>query len=290
MKNLVKFKEQGFCYGVSRSIEIVNKILDNPNTKKPIFLLGSLVHNKHVNDLFLEKGVLILDGCSRLEMLDKIDKGTVIITAHGASQNVFSKAKSKNLDIVDATCPYVTKTVEVIKEYVSKGYNLAYIGKMNHPEVEAIIDDIPCATIIEDGKEIPLLSKNKYILAHQTTLSDYDVNQMQNKIMKKYSNVELLKQICIFPQKRQEEINEHKFPKDSNIAIVVGDNKSNNATKLKELLIRREMGDVVMLNEVVDLNEINFEKYNNIYIASGTSTPMDLVERVYNKIKGEIYE
>ena len=290
MKNLVKFKEQGFCYGVSRSIEIVNKILDNPNTKKPIFLLGSLVHNKHVNDLFLEKGVLILDGCSRLEMLDKIDKGTVIITAHGASQNVFSKAKSKNLDIVDATCPYVTKTVEVIKEYVSKGYNLAYIGKMNHPEVEAIIDDIPCATIIEDGKEIPLLSKNKYILAHQTTLSDYDVNQMQSKIMKKYSNVELLKQICIFPQKRQEEINEYKFPKDSNIAIVVGDNKSNNATKLKELLIRREIGDVVMLNEVVDLDEINFEKYNNIYIASGTSTPMDLVERVYNKIKGEIYE
>ena len=290
MKNLVKFKEQGFCYGVSRSIEIVNKILDNPNTKKPIFLLGSLVHNKHVNDLFLEKGVLILDGCSRLEMLDKIDKGTVIITAHGASQNVFSKAKSKNLDIVNATCPYVTKTVEVIKEYVSKGYNLAYIGKMNHPEVEAIIDDIPCATIIEDGKEIPLLSKNKYILAHQTTLSDYDVNQMQSKIMKKYSNVELLKQICIFPQKRQEEINEYKFPKDGNIAIVVGDNKSNNATKLKELLIRREMGDVVMLNEVVDLDEINFEKYNNIYIASGTSTPMDLVERVYNKIKGEIYE
>lgn len=290
MKNLVKFKEQGFCYGVSRSIEIVNKILDNPNTKKPIFLLGSLVHNKHVNDLFLEKGVLILDGCSRLEMLDKIDKGTVIITAHGASQNVFSKAKSKNLDIVNATCPYVTKTVEVIKEYVSKGYNLAYIGKMNHPEVEAIIDDIPCATIIEEGKEIPLLSKNKYILAHQTTLSDYDVNQMQSKIMKKYSNVELLKQICIFPQKRQEEINEYKFPKDSNIAIVVGDNKSNNATKLKELLIRREMGDVVMLNEVVDLDEINFEKYNNIYIASGTSTPMDLVERVYNKIKGEIYE
>ena len=86
------------------------------------------------------------------------------------------------------------------------------------------------------------------------------------RLWKKYSNVELLKQICIFPQKRQEEINEYKFPKDSNIAIVVGDNKSNNATKLKELLIRREIGDVVMLNEVVDLNEINFEKYNNIYI------------------------
>ena len=104
------------------------------------------------------------------------------------------------------------------------------------------------------------------------------------KLKKEYDDIVLERTKVI------EEINEYKFPKDSNIAIVVGDNKSNNATKLKELLIRREMGDVVMLNEVVDLDEINFEKYNNIYIASGTSTPMDLVERVYNKIKGEIYE
>lgn len=290
MKKIIKFKEQGFCFGVSRSIEVVSKVLENSQTKKPIYLLGNLVHNKHVNDFFLEKGVIILDGCTRLKMLDSIESGTVIITAHGASQKVFEKAKEKGLNVVDATCPYVTKTVDVIKEHVEKGYKLAYIGKLNHPEVEAICDDVMDTIVIEENKEIPALSNGKYIVAHQTTLSDYDVRHTLDKITKQYPNVFLLKQICVFPEKRQQEINNYVFPKEKNIAIVVGDLKSNNATKLKELLLRKEMGEVVMLNEVEDLDKIKFNKYDNVYIASGTSTPIDLVDKIYNKLEGELYE
>lgn len=290
MKQIIKFKEQGFCYGVSRSIELVNKILEDHNTIRPIYLLGSLVHNKHVNDFFVEKGIIILDGCTRLKMLDQVESGTVIITAHGASQKVFEKAKEKKLNIVDATCPYVTKTVDVIKEYVNNGYKLAYVGKLNHPEVEAICDDIPSTVVVEENKDIPVLSKGKYILAHQTTLSDYDVRHTLNKVMTKYKNVELLKQICVFPEKRQQEINKYNFPDDLNLAIVVGDTKSNNATKLKELLLRKHMGDVIMVNSVDELSNINYHKYNNIYIASGTSTPINIVEQIYNKLKGELNE
>lgn len=290
MKKIIKFKEQGFCFGVSRSIELVQKALDNPNTKKPIYLLGSLVHNKHVNDYFLEQGVIIFEGCTRLKMLDKVSDGTVIISAHGASHKVFAKAKEKNLDIIDATCPYVTKTVEAIKEHVAKGYKLAYIGKLNHPEVEAICDDIPSTIVIEENKALPKLSSDKYILAHQTTLSDYDVRHTLDKVLKQYPNVLLLKQICIFPEKRQQEINNFVFPKKNNLAIVVGDTKSNNATKLKELLLRKEMGEVVMLNDLDSLLKINYHSYDNIYIASGTSTPMDLVDKIYSKLKGELNE
>lgn len=290
MKKIIKFKEQGFCFGVSRSIELVLKVLENNQTKKPIYLLGNLVHNKHVNDFFLEKDVIILGECTRLKMLDSIESGTVIVTAHGVSQKVFEKAKEKGLDIVDATCPYVTKTVEVIKDHVKKGYKLAYIGKLNHPEVEAICDDVKGTVVIEENKDIPALTGGKYILAHQTTLSDYDVRHILEKVIKQYPNVELLKQICIFPEKRQREINNFVFPKEKNIAIVVGDVKSNNATKLKELLIRKNMGDVVMLNEVDDLDKIKFNKYDNVYIASGTSTPIDLVDKIYNKLEGELYE
>ena len=290
MKKIIKFKEQGFCFGVSRSIELVQKALDNPKTKKPIYLLGSLVHNKHVNDYFLEQGVIIFEGCTRLKMLDKVSDGTVIITAHGASHKVFAKAKEKNLDIIDATCPYVTKTVEAIKEHVAKGYKLAYIGKLNHPEVEAICDDIPSTIVIEENKALPKLSSDKYILAHQTTLSDYDVRHTLDKVLKQYPDVLLLKQICIFPEKRQQEINNFVFPKENNLAIVVGDTKSNNATKLKELLLRKEMGEVVMLNDLDSLLKINYHSYDNIYIASGTSTPMDLVDKIYSKLKGELNE
>ena len=290
MKNVIKFKEQGFCYGVSRSIEIVKNILKDVATPRPIYLLGSLVHNKRVNDYFKLKGVTVLNSGTRCEMLDQIESGTVIITAHGASEKVYAKAKSKGLNIVDATCPYVTKTVEKIKEKVNEGYHLAYIGKMNHPETETVIDDIPNVVIIEQNKDLPKLTEDKYILAHQTTLSEYDVKYTLDAVLKKYKNVELLKQICMFPEKRQKEINEYDFPKAKNLAIVVGDTKSNNSTKLKELLERKKMGDVVMLNSLNELSNINFDVYENIYLVSGTSTPISLVDNIYNKIIGEKYE
>ena len=290
MKNVIKFKEQGFCYGVSRSIEIVKNILKDVATPRPIYLLGSLVHNKRVNDYFKLQGVTVLNSGTRCEMLEQIESGTVIITAHGASEKVYAKAKTKGLNIVDATCPYVTKTVEKIKEKVKEGYHLAYIGKMNHPETETVIDDIPNAVIIEQNKDLPKLTEDKYILAHQTTLSEYDVKYTLDAVLKKYKNVELLKQICMFPEKRQKEINEYDFPKAKNLAIVVGDTKSNNSTKLKELLERKKMGDVVMLNSLKELSNINFDVYENIYLVSGTSTPISLVDNIYNKIIGEKYE
>ena len=105
---IIKFKEQGFCFGVSRSIEIVKKAISSEKTKRPIYLLGSLVHNKHVNDYFTKLGIILLNDETRLKMLDKVDSGTVIITAHGVSHKVIDKAKSKGLDIIDATCPVCT--------------------------------------------------------------------------------------------------------------------------------------------------------------------------------------
>ena len=81
---------------------------------------------------------------------------------------------------------------------------------MNHPETETVIDDIPNVVIIEQDKDLPKLTKDKYILAHQTTLSEYDVKHTLDAVLKKYKNVELLKQICMFPEKRQKEINEYE--------------------------------------------------------------------------------
>lgn len=287
MKNIIKFKEQGFCFGVSRSIAIVEKTLFNEHTKKPIYLLGHLVHNKHVNDYFTSKGVIVLNNKTRLEMLDLVNEGTVIITAHGVSSKVIEKAKTKGLDIVDATCPYVTKTVNVIKEKVKEGYHLAYIGKVGHPEVETIIDEIENVTIIEENKELSEIPNKKCILAHQTTLSDYDVKSTLEKVINKYPHVELLEQICMFPEKRQQEINTYCFPNGKNLGIVVGDRMSNNATKLKELLERRKLDKVVMINDVRELELINTNSFDNIFIASGTSTPINIVEDIYKKLRGE---
>lgn len=285
MKKVIKFKEQGFCFGVSRSIEITQKAIDNPNTKKPIYLLGHLVHNHYVNDHFSNMGVIVLNSKTRYEMLDQVNSGTIIITAHGVSTKVLDKARKKGLDIVDATCPYVTKTVEKIKEKANNGYHILYIGKINHPEVETIQDEIKDSIIIEQNKKLPKIPKGKCVLAHQTTLSDYDVKSISEVLCKKYKNIELLEQVCIFPEKRQQEINNYDFSKERNLVIVVGDKISNNATKLVELVERKKIGDVMMFTDSSSVNNINFNKYDYIYITSGTSTPITIVDEIYNKIK-----
>lgn len=287
MKNVIKFNEQGFCFGVSRSIEIVNNVLKNNNVKKPIYLLGHLVHNFHVNDYFASLGIIILNEQTRLKMLDQINSGTVIITAHGVSNKVIEKAKNKGLDIVDATCPYVIKTVNNIKNKSKEGFKILYIGKTNHPETETIIDEIEDVIVIDQNKSIPKIKNvdTKYILAHQTTLSDYDVKNIASALCKKYSNIEVLEQVCIFPEKRQQEINNYMFPNESNLIIVVGDKISNNATKLVEITKRKNVGDVIMLSNCSEVDKVNVSNYDNIYITSATSTPLSIVDEIYNEIK-----
>ena len=285
MKKVIKFKEQGFCFGVSRSIEITQKAIDNPNTKKPIYLLGHLVHNHYVNDHFSNMGVIVLNSKTRYEMLNQVNSGTIIITAHGVSTKVLDKAMKKGLDIVDATCPYVTKTVEKIKEKANNGYHILYIGKINHPEVETIQDEIEDSIIIEQNKKLPKIPKGKCVLAHQTTLSDYDVKSISEVLCKKFKNIELLEQVCIFPEKRQQEINNYEFSEERNLVIVVGDEISNNATKLVELVRRKKIGDVLMFTDALSIDKIDLDNYDYIYIASGTSTPISIVDEIYNKIK-----
>ena len=285
MKKVIKFKEQGFCFGVSRSIEITQKAIDNPNTKKPIYLLGHLVHNHYVNDHFSNMGVIVLNSKTRYEMLNQVNSGTIIITAHGVSTKVLDKARKKGLDIVDATCPYVTKTVEKIKEKANNGYHILYIGKINHPEVETIQDEIKDSIIIEQNKKLPKIPKGKCVLTHQTTLSDYDVKSISEVLCKKFKNIELLEQVCIFPEKRQQEINNYEFSEERNLVIVVGDEISNNATKLVELVRRKKIGDVLMFTDALSIDKIDLDNYDYIYIASGTSTPISIVDEIYNKIK-----
>lgn len=290
MKQVIKFKEQGFCYGVSRSISIVDATISDPTIPRPIYLLGDLVHNHYVNDYFSKKGVLVLGGKTRLEMLDRIDTGTVVFTAHGVSEKVRKKALDKGLTIVDATCPYVEKTVAKIREQAYLGKTLIYVGKKNHPEVETIISDFDKVIIIDEtAKKCPKIKDKKVILAHQTTLSDYDVSEITKVILKTNPQVEVLKQVCIFPEKRQQEINNFDFPKAGNLIIIVGDQNSNNVSKLKELALRKNVGDVVMIDSLEELDQkCQIKRYDNIYIGSGTSTPIIKVDEIYNEVKKRI--
>lgn len=138
-----KITPRGYCYGVVDAMVIARNAALDKTLPRPIFILGMIVHNKHVTDAFEEDGIITLDGPNRMEILQKVESGTVIFTAHGVSPEVRELARQKGLVSIDATCPDVTVTHDLIAEKTKEGYDIIYIGKKNHPEPEGAIGVAP---------------------------------------------------------------------------------------------------------------------------------------------------
>jgi len=142
---------RGYCKGVVRAIQIVEACLEDPLVPKPIHVLGMIVHNKFVVDGLTSKGAITLyeDHKSRLELLENITSGTVIVTAHGISRSVIDAIRHKGLYFVDATCQDVYRTHLLIEDYLLKGYHVLYLGKKSHPETEGVLGIDDKITLIE---------------------------------------------------------------------------------------------------------------------------------------------
>ncbi len=127
--DVIKISPRGYCYGVVDAMVIAKNASLDKTLPRPIYILGMIVHNKHVTDAFEEDGIYTLDGTNRLEILKQVEKGTVIFTAHGVSPEVRKAAEEKGLVTIDATCPDVTKTHDLIRKVKAEGYHVIYIGK-----------------------------------------------------------------------------------------------------------------------------------------------------------------
>ena len=291
--NIIKLKEQGFCYGVKRAIKLVVNAVNDTNIKKPIYLLGNLVHNSHIDDLLKELGVIVITGDIRLSMLDNIpNASTVVFSAHGVSQKVKVKAKQKDMFIIDTTCPYVEQTFKLIeKEAITS--DIYFIGKSNHPESIAA-SEISDHVFILDPKNIynEKINKDKLKVAHQTTMSCYDIENIFKEIKEVYPNATVLDMVCKVTENRQNQLNNisNLILEGTTQIIIVGDKKSNNSTKLYELATRIKIADAVFVSEVTELNLEISRTYDNIIIASGTSTPEALVDEIIDAINSnELY-
>ena len=286
--NIIKLKEQGFCYGVKRAIKIVYDAVLDENIKKPIYLLGNLVHNSHVADFFKSLGVIILEGDTRYEMLESLpNESTIVYTAHGVSQLVKDLAKKKNMFVIDTTCPYVDKTFKLI-EQEAKNFDIYFIGKPNHPESIAA-KEISNKVYIYDSSNIynDHIDPNNLKIAHQTTMSYYDIENTFNEIKKVYPNAKVIDMICKVTEIRQNQLKsiENLNLIGTTLIIVVGDKKSNNSTKLYELATRVQNVNSVFVEEVNDLSLDNVRQYDNVILTSGTSTPEALVDEIIDAIK-----
>ena len=269
----------GYCKGVVNAINIVKKTKEQyPNEN--IYILGMIVHNSYVSKQMEDLGVITLEdpNLSKEELLDTIDKGVVIFTAHGISDKIKQKALDKGLICVDASCVDVLKNKDLIKSYLDKGYDVVYFGKKKHPEAEAILslsNNIHLVSNISDIDNLNISNDNLFI-TNQTTMSYLEVEGMLKLIKDKYPTCIIQKEICNATSSRQLAITNIK---DGDVLYVVGDVKSNNTNKLKEIG-SKYFKKVFLISNYKEINKKDLVNENKIYVTAGASTPPILIDEV----------
>lgn len=279
--DVIKISPRGYCYGVVDAMALAMQTAKNFDLPRPIYILGMIVHNAHVTDFFEKEGVITLDGPNRLDILDQVETGTVIFTAHGVSPEVRRKARERGLSVVDATCPDVTKTHELILEKTAEGYQIIYIGKKGHPEPEGACGVAPGRVhLIEKPEEIDALEleSDRIVITNQTTMSQWDIKHIMNKLLAKFPQAEIHNEICLATQVRQEAVAEQA--KDADLVLVVGDPRSNNSNRLAQ--VAEEIAGVKAYR-IADITELRLEwlkPVRRVAVTSGASTPTPITKEV----------
>lgn len=276
-----KITPRGYCYGVVDAMVLAQQTARNLDLPRPIYILGMIVHNRHVTDAFEGEGIVTLDGANRLDILDQIDSGTVIFTAHGVSPEVRKKAREKGLTTVDATCPDVTRTHDLLREKTAEGYEIIYIGKKGHPEPEGAIGVAPDKVhLIETEAEIADLKvgTDRLVITNQTTMSQWDIKHIMNRLIARFPTAEIHNEICMATQERQAAVAEQA--KGCDLVIVVGDPRSNNSNRLAQ--VAEEIADVraFRISELSELKREWLDGVRIVGVTSGASTPTPITKEV----------
>ncbi|WP_025720548.1 4-hydroxy-3-methylbut-2-enyl diphosphate reductase [Paenibacillus sp. 1-18] len=279
--DVLRISPRGYCYGVVDAMVLARQAARNLDLPRPIYILGMIVHNSHVTNSFEDEGIITLDGPNRMEILSQVEKGTVIFTAHGVSPEVRKLARDKGLTTVDATCPDVTKTHDLIREKSSEGYQIIYIGKKGHPEPEGAIGVAPDHVhLIEKEEEIDTLtlSEGKILITNQTTMSQWDIKHIMKKLLEKFPGAEIHNEICLATQVRQEAVAEQAGQAD--LVIVVGDPRSNNSNRLAQVSEEIAGTTAYRISDVTELKREWLEGVTKVAVTSGASTPTLITKEV----------
>lgn len=278
---VTKISPRGYCYGVVDAMVMAKKAAGNQELPRPIYILGMIVHNKHVTDAFEEEGVISLDGPNRLEILRQVDKGTVVYTAHGVSPEVRELAEEKGLTTIDATCPDVTVTHDLIREKRDQGYEFIYVGKKGHPEPEGAVgvapDIVHLVETLDDLESLNIQSE-RIIMTNQTTMSQWDVSDIMDRAREIYPHAEVHNEICNATQVRQEAVAEQA--KDVDLVLVVGDPKSNNSNRLAQVSEQVAGTTAYRISNLTELDLSWLENVNSVGVTAGASTPTLITKEV----------
>lgn len=283
---VVKVTPQGYCNGVKQALQKCIDALNDPNTIKPIYLLGMIIHNKYVCEELKEKGIIILEGEDKSKLIDQIDSGTIIITAHGVENSLKEMILNKNLNIIDATCKIVDRVHINILSYLSKGYEIIYLGRNHHPETIGVLNESDKIHLIEDVEELNELDKNKkYYVTNQTTLSNDDIIELHEGIKKQFEHVILENTVCLATTKRESAL----IGLETDLLIIVGDEKSSNTRKLFVTALEKSRAkQIVFVENAHQLLDYLEGEYEIAHVTSGASTPSVITDQVVRFLESDL--
>lgn len=278
---VIKVTPRGYCKGVVHAIQLAKETAKkHPAT--PIYVLGMLVHNSYVMQALEELHIHPIDDKqkTRLELLDEIEEGIVIFTAHGISPAVKEKALSKGLQCVDASCGDVVKTQEIVRKQLALGYDILYIGKAQHPESEAIVSLSPHVHLIRGTQDLAQLSHMEHIfVTNQTTMSIFDVEEIFEAIRRQYPDAIFCEEICNATRIRQQAVADLK-QQNIDVLYVVGDRCSNNSNRLAQIAREQGIQKVYLIDTVQDIRDEQLQGAHRVAVTSGASTPTYLSNQV----------
>ncbi len=281
VQEVVLAEPRGFCAGVDRAIEIVERALAKFGA--PIYVRHEIVHNTYVVNDLKDKGAIFIE-----DLADVPPGATLVFSAHGVSQAVRREAKARGFSIFDATCPLVTKVhVEVAKLH-REGYEFIMIGHKGHPEVEGTMgqlnEGIHLVEDVEDVQRVAVSQIDKLAVVTQTTLSVDDAAEILAAVKRRFPTVREQKQqdICYATQNRQDAVK--LLAPQVDILIVVGSPTSSNSNRLRELA-QRLGTEAYMVDSPEDLQPHWFEGKNQVGLTAGASAPEILVDQVIVRLR-----
>ena len=281
MANIILAQPHGFCFGITRAIELA-KDTAQKYSDKPIYFFGELVHNQHVVD-WLENDLKIKTVHS---ITDIPQNSVVIIRAHGAAPEVYQQAKDRELVIIDASCPLVLKSHQTVKDLVKQNKQIIFLcNKTDHDETVGIIGEAPesiTPVTLDQIFDYQINNPENTVVVTQTTLSTTETQKAFDFLKNKYPQITILAHICQTTTERQQAI--INLAKQYKFVIIVGSPTSANSNSLRS--VAESAGAISrIVDNASELNPDWFINQENIVVSSGASTPQDILDEVINQIE-----
>lgn len=269
---LIVAKGSGFCFGVKRALEIVEKTLRKE--KGPFYTLGPLIHNPQVVERLSRKGLKVIDN------FKGIKRGIFVIRCHGLASEIIAWVKKKDLKIIDTTCPYVIQVKKKAKEIERKGKQLIIIGDRNHPEVKGMASKK--SIILQNVKEAKALvpPKKEMGVVVQTTQSEENFKRIVEELKKKKKSLLIYNTICQATIVRQKET--AKLAKKVNLMLIVGGRNSANTRRLAQM--SKGLVKTYHIEEPSEIDKRWLRDKKVIGVSAGASTPEWLIDEVIRKV------